>query len=411
MLTPPHLPCPRSLLIAAAMAFWLAPISAHEVIVEQIVDMRVTDQGYQLVITLQVPAAVAGDSRLPGLLEGNDTAALQDQLQVIAADIAHNLDVHQGDSTLADPIIAVRPDPSRTSIEVELRYPSRPSETRFSARVNRFSSKDGPVRTVARYQPVSGRDQIVNVTGPAVRVTFDPSFAAVLRQFAVSGLRALFDGGDHLLFLLCLLLPMRRTRSVFGLVAAVVLGQSVAMIVAVNQPPLSAEWMAGTAMVAASAIVIATLQGVVRARMRWTILIALAFGVVNGGLLGQAAVASAPLGGEHSTAAMFAFAAVVLIGELWLAALAWAFRAWLDERGLPDRVAAILGLAMVAHQALHQIVERAEIVALGGSLGGEHVLAWLTLAWIGAVLVAAASNAVAGTPVPRELGLRRVDGS
>ena len=256
------------------------------------------------------------------------------------------------------------------------------------------------MRTVARYQPGSGRDQVVSVTGPAVRVTFDPPFAAVLRQFAVRGLRALFDGGDHLLFLVCLLLPMRRTRSVFGLVAAVVLGQAVAMVVSVNRPPMSADWMAGAAMVAASAIVIATLQGVVRARMRWTILIALAFGALNGCLLGQAAVASAPFGGEHSSAAMLTFAAVVLIGELWLAALAWAFRAWLDERGLPDRVAAIVGLAMVAHQALHRVVDRAEIVAQGGSLGDERVLVWLTLAWIGAVLLVAASNAVAGDACP-----------
>jgi hypothetical protein len=393
------------------MAFCLAPVSAHEVVVEQIVDMRIADRGDQLLITLQLPAAVAGDSRLPGLLEGNDIAALRAQLQVIAADIAHNLDVRRGNDTLADPIIAVRPDRNRTSIEVELRYPSRPGTDRFSARLNRFSSKDGPVRTVARYQPASGREQIVNVTGPAVRVTFDPSFAAVLRQFAVRGLRALFDGGDHLLFLLCLLLPMRRTSTVFGLVAAVVLGQAVAMIVAVNQPLLSAEWVAGTAMVAASAIVIATLQGVVRARMRWTILIALAFGVMNGALLGQAAVASAPLGGGHSRAAMFAFVAVLLTGELWLAALLWAFRAWLDERGLPDRVAAILGLAAVAHQALHRVVERAEIVALDGPSESEHVLAWLTLAWIGAVLLAATSNAVAGDPVASDPALRRVEES
>jgi hypothetical protein len=363
------------------------------------------------VVTLQVPVAVAGDSRLAGLLEGNDTKALRDQLQVIAADIAHNLDLRQGDVTLADPIIAARPDPSRTSIEVVLRYPSRPGTNRFSARLNRFSSKDGPVRTVAHFQPAAGRDQIVNVTGPAVRVTFDPSLAAVLRQFAVRGLRALFDGGDHMLFLLCLLLPMRRARSVVALVAAVVLGQAVAMIVAVNQPTLSAEWVAGTAMVAASATVIATLQGVVRARMRWTILVAVAFGILNGCLLGQAGVASAPLGGEHSTAAIVAFAAVVFVGELWLAALAWAFRAWLDQRGLPDRVSAVLGLAMVAHQALHRVVERAEIVAPGGSLGGGHVLAWLTLAWIGTVLLAAASNAVAGAPVPSEPGLARGEGS
>jgi hypothetical protein len=395
---------------AAAIACWLAPISAHEVIVEQIVDMRVADQGNQLVVTLRLPADVAGDPRLPGLLKGADTAAMQDQLRIVAGDIAHNLDIRQGDVTLADPIITVRADASRTSLEVELRYPSRSSANRFSARMNAFSSKDGPVRTVARYQPGSGRDQIVNVTGPAIRVTFDPPLTEVLRQFAVRGLRALFDGGDHLLFLVCLLLPVRRARSVFGLVAAVVLGQAVAMVVSVNLPAMSADSTAGAAMVAASAIVIAALQGVIGARMRWTMLIAMAFGVLNGYLLADTAVTTAQFGGAHSTAAMFTVAAVVVIGELWLAALAFAFRAWLDERGLPDRLAAIVGLAIVAHQALHRVVDRAEIVAQGGSLGNERILLWLTLAWIGAVLIAAASNAMAGAPVPSEPELRRVEG-
>ena len=217
-----------------AIACWLAPISAHEVIVEQIVDMRMADEGNQFVVTLRVPAAVAGDSRLPALLKGTDTAALQDQLRIVAADIAHNLDVRRASVTLADPIITARPDASRTSLEVELRYPSRPGVDRFSARVNAFSSKDGPVRTVARYQPGSGREQVVNVTGPAVRVTFDPLFGSVLRQFAVRGLRALFDGGDHLLFLVCLLLPMRRARSASRSRRGSRAGQAVAMVVSVN---------------------------------------------------------------------------------------------------------------------------------------------------------------------------------
>ncbi len=208
------------------------------------------DEGNQFVVTLRVPAAVAGDSRLPGLLKGTDTAALQDQLRIVAADIAHNLDVRRASVTLADPIITARPDASRTSLEVELRYPSRPGMDRFSARVNAFSSKDGPVRTVARYQPGSGREQVVNVTGPAVRVTFDPLFGSVLRQFAVRGLR----------------IAVRRRRPsavsgmpaaadppgalrVFGLVAAVVLGQAVATVVSVNLPPMSAGSIAGAAMV------------------------------------------------------------------------------------------------------------------------------------------------------------------
>jgi hypothetical protein len=398
------------LVAAAAIGCWPGPISAHQVVVEQIVDMRMADEGNQFVVTLRVPAALVGDSQLPGLLKGPDTAALQDQLRIVAADIAHNLDVRRASVTLAEPIITARPDASRTSLEVELRYPIGPGVDRFSARVNAFSSKDGPVRTVARYQPGSGREQVLNVTGPAVRVTLDPLFASVLKEFAVRGLRALFDGGDHLLFLVCLLLPMRRARSAAGLVAAVVLGQAVAMVVSVNLSPMSADSIAGMAMVAASATVIATLQGVARARMRWTMLIALVFGALNGCLLAQTSVSTAQFGGAHSTAAMLTFAATVLIGELWLAALAFAFRAWLDERGLPDRVAAIIGLAMVAHQALHRVVDRAAIIAQAGSLADERVLLWLTLAWIGAFLLAAASNAVSDAPGSSEPDLRQVEG-
>ena len=60
-------------LALAAMACWLAPISAHEVVVEQVVDMRIVDEGDQLVVTLSVPATVAGESAsfLWGLPQGH----------------------------------------------------------------------------------------------------------------------------------------------------------------------------------------------------------------------------------------------------------------------------------------------------------------------------------------------------
>ena len=360
--------------------------------------MRVADRGGELVVELRIPATAAGDLRLPALREGNDPAALQ-QLKIVAADIAHNLDVRQNDVTLADPTITVRPGASRASIEAELHYATRPGTSRFSARLNAFSSKDGPVRTVARYQPASGGEQIVSVTGPAARVMFDPPLGAVLGRFAIRGLRTLFDGGDQLLFLACLLLPIRRARSLFALIAAVMLGQAVAAVVSVTRPPMSADWIAGAGMVAASTIVIgcsarcrprkAAMDDPGRTGVRRAERIPAR---TDGGLDGA-------FGGGHSHVATFTFATVILMGELWLAALVWTFRTWLDERGLPEPVVAIIGLVLVAHQAVHRIVERADLVGQGASLEGEQVLIRLTLAWIGAILVAAASNATAGARV------------
>jgi hypothetical protein len=376
----------------------LAPLSAHEVVVEQIVEMTLDPQGDALVVALRVPAAVTGDPALPGLLKGGDAAALDRRLRIVAADLARSLDVQAGGATLPDPIATVGSGAGRESIDVELRYPIRPGEDDFSARLNAFSSKDGPVRTRARYRLGSGREQIVSVTGPVARVAFDPPFSAVLASFAVRGLRALFDGGDHLLFLVCVLLPMRRPRSAATLYAAAALAQASVMALCVVGAPMMAPWLSGATLAAASAIVIAAIQNIARARVRWVVLLAIAFGALSGWTFGNAAEGSAEFAGAHRLAAMMVFGFVVLPGELWLGALAWGFRTWLDERGLPERIVVVLGSAIVAHSAVHRVMERAQIVAADGSLGGERVLVWLTLAWVGAILLAAASNAIWGTP-------------
>ena len=69
-----------------------ATLAAHEVIVAQIVEMTLTPQNGTLVVGLHVPATAAGDPGLIGLLKGGDSAALAEQMQIVSADIARNLD-------------------------------------------------------------------------------------------------------------------------------------------------------------------------------------------------------------------------------------------------------------------------------------------------------------------------------
>ncbi len=129
-----------------------------------------------------------------------------------------------------------------------------------------------------------------------------------------------------------------------------------------------APWLPGAAMAAASAIVIASMQNVAHARWRWVLALVPAFAALNGWTLGQSAEASAQFAGAHVLSGTLAFGAVVLLGELWLGALVWACRAWLHDRGLPDRLLVLVGSALVAHSAMHRVMERAQIVAQDGSL-------------------------------------------
>jgi hypothetical protein len=381
-----------------ALVVGAARLSAHEVVVEQIVEATFTPRQATLVVTLHVPTAAVGDPGLPGLLQGNDAAAIEERLRIVAADIARNLDVQQADTNLPAPVATVRPGSGGASIDVELRYPAGSEARSFSARLNGFNSNTGPVRTNARYQPESGRDQMITVTGPPTRVAFDPPLAGVISGFAVRGVRALIDGGDHLLFLLCVLLPMRRPRSAVMIYAAAVLGQLAAMALSFATAPLTAPWLPAAAMAAASAIAMTALLNITRARMAWVLLLAVSFGALNGCAFGDTAVSSVQFAGSHGFAAALAFVAVVLIGELWIGTLSWALRVWVDDRGLPDRIVTVVGSVIVAHSALHRVMERAPLVAQDGGWDGGRVVLWLTLIWIAVLLLAAAGQAIAGAP-------------
>jgi len=387
----------RRLFAALALTAGIASLSAHEVIVEPIVDMTLQPQGDRLLVRLHVPAAVTGDAGLPGLLR-SDASAIGDRLRIIGADIARNLDVQQGDASLADPAITVNPGSDRTSIEVELRYVVRADTAGFSARLNTFSAKEGPVRTNARYRMPSGGEQTLSVTGPPARIDFDPPASTVLPQFAARGLRALFDNGDGLFFLVCLLLTVRLARPAATLFIAVACGQAAALAASLMRPAMSPEWLAGVGMVAASAIVIVAAQSVVGARLRWVVAVAVLFGATSGFALGAVAAASAPYAGAHRLLAVIAFSAAVVAAELWLGALMWAFRGWLDQRGVPERFVVILGSAIVGHDALHRLVDRGLVLTQAESFGAGHALVWLTLGWIGALLLAAIANAISGAP-------------
>ena len=377
------------------LAMPMTPASAHELFFAQVVEMVVEPQGNQLLVRLHVPVTVLGDANLPRLSNRTlDLTRIGDALPIVAADIARNLDVQQGDEVLPDPVATARVGADRASIDVELTYPSGNDARGFSARVNAFRSNDGPVRTNLRYMtPRPGPEHHFSITGPAVRVAFDPPATDVLQQFVARGLRALLDGGDHLLFLVCVLLPVRRGRSAAALFAAGALGQTIAIALSVLRPPvMTAESLTALAMIAASMVVIAALQNVVRAHLRWVVPLAFAFGALNGFAFGDAIVIAEQFAGAHTSIAVAAFVTVVLLGELWLGVLAWATRTWLNERGVPERVVSVLASVVIAHSAMHRVVDRGQILAQAGSFGAERALVWLTLGWACVMMLVALAN-------------------
>jgi hypothetical protein len=377
---------PQIVLVVASLML-STTVRAHD-IVEQVVEMLVQPRGGRLVVRLHVPATVLVNAKLPQLDDGRlDTAALDAPLRIVTGDIARNLDIWQTDAALAPPRAVGKVGADGRSVDVDLTYVIQSGTAEISARLNTFQAIDQPVRTNVHFQASSEREYLVSVTGAPVRVLFNPGVLETLQQFSARGLRAVLDGGDQLLFLVCLLIPVRRARTAASLFAAMMAGQAVTILIAVLWPAKIAALLPALAMVGASTVVIAALQNIVRARLRWIMPLAIAFGAFSGFTFGNTIAASQQFAGSHREMALVTFLVVVMAGQLWLGALMWGTRAWLHGLRLTERTATVVASVLIAHSALDRVVDRGHVVAQAGSFAAERVLVWLTLGWACVILL------------------------
>jgi hypothetical protein len=388
----------RTCLLAFAAAAAGVPLLAHVVVVEHVVQMNVEPQGPRLLVRLHLPATLLVDASLPRPSDGElDVSAIKSPLAIVAADIARNLDVLQDDTPLAMPTALVKIGTDRKSIDVELTYTIREGVGAISARLNAFRADPQSVRTSADYLRPSAPPLRVNVSGAPKRVVFDPDLADALLPIAAQGMSALLGAGDHLLFLVCLLLPVRKMREAAGVVAVLVSSQAAAALLVLAWPGWSEEATTAAAMVAASAVVIVAIQTVVRAQLSWIAPVTFAFGALSGVAFGDTFASAAPLAGSHQLGAFLTFVLVVGLGQLWLGAILWATRMWLNERGVSERLIAVLGSVVVAHEALDRLVDRGHAIARSGSFGAEHALVWLIVGWASAIVVAGLIKLLSGS--------------
>jgi hypothetical protein len=402
-------------------------VSAHEVPVERVVEMFVLPQGDRLTVLVRLPASVLADAGLPRLPdESLDSRPLDRPLRLVAADFASGLEMRQDEAALPQPTVTALVSPGSDAsfaspaaalahmrgaslpagqpvdtrgafVDLELRYPIRAESRRFSARLNDSHAAGPLTRTVAHYVLPTGQVRTLSVSGPPDRAAFDPDAWPVAQQFAQRALAALLDASDQLLLLVCLLVPVREARIVARRFAALAVGYTVSIAASAARIPLSPETLAMVAMVASSALVVAAVQNLVGARERWVWPLALGVGALSGIGLGHRLSLAAPLAGAHVVVAAVVFVFVVAAGQAWIAALLWATRAWLDERGLPRMATTVVLSVWIAHSAVHQIVDRGVALEQAGLFSFDRTILALALVWAAVMVAVAAAEALGGS--------------
>jgi HupE/UreJ protein len=218
-------------------------------------------------------------------------------------------------------------------------------------------------KLTVRYMPLDGSSRALLISSVSGRVALNPPWYRAAQGFVVLGIGHILSGLDHMLFLLCLVIPIRKFRVLVPVVTAFTLGHSATLIgTAYNLAPSGAWFPPFVETGIALSIVYMAVENIVGARLdrRW--MIAALFGLVHGFGFSYALKENLQFAGSHLLVSLLAFNVGIEIGQLLILTVMMA-ALWMLFRHLRrPRVGAIVLSAFVAHTAWHWMIERGQVL-------------------------------------------------
>ncbi len=396
-----------TLALTAVLAGQVAPW-AHEIPADVTAHILVRPEPAGLRMIVRVPLAAMRDVDFPltgaGFLVLDDIESLLRDAATLW--VADNLTVYQGDTALPSPRVvetrlSLPSDRSLTTwpdalahvtgsdlpadsqliwnqalLDILLETPASPGGEVFSIRPE-LARLGLRVVTVLRFFMPDGTVRAFEYSGDPGLVRLDPSAIQAALRFIQLGFEHILSGVDHLLFLLCLVIPFRRLGQLVLIVTAFTIAHSVTMVAAALGVAPGQLWFPPLieTLIAASILYMAleNIVGATSVTRRWAI--AFGFGLVHGFGFSFALRESLQFAGDHLVASLVAFNVGVEIGQVLALLVLVPALGLLFRRAVAERIGTIVLSALVAHTAWHWMVERGVIL-------GEYDLAADPAAWL-----------------------------
>ena len=375
---------------AAACALVATAVSAHDIPNDVTVQVFLKPEGHQLRVIVRAPLKAMRDVEYP--MRGPDRldVAKADRVLREAATVwlANNIDVYEAETALGGQIIAavraslpadksfasydealdhVRgarlPDDvelfwSQGLIDVLIEYPIQSDRSEFSIDP-RFARLGQRTVTVLRFLPPGGAVRAFEYPGDVGLVRLDPRWHQAALRFVELGFWHILGGTDHLLFLMCLVIPFRRIRALALVVTSFTLAHSITLIASAYDLAPGALWFPPLVeTLIAMSIVYMALENIVSPVLgrRW--LITFGFGLVHGFGFSFALRESLQFAGSHLLTSLLSFNVGVELGQLLVLAVLVPALDLLFRYVVAERMGTIILSALVAHTAWHWMIER-----------------------------------------------------
>lgn len=399
------------------------PAAAHEIPRSIALHVFVKPDGQRLHLLIRVPLEAMRDIDLP-LLDGTSIdlsradEALRDAVHLWIAD---NIVLFEEDVRLERPsLLAARVSlPSDRSFQsydaalAHLRGPPLAATTvipwnqamldvLFGYRIAsdrsdfsllpEFARLGLRVTTVLRFVPPGGAVRAFEYSGDPGLIRLDPRWHQAALGFVARGFFHIFDGPDHLLFLLCLAIPYRRIRPLILVVTSFTVAHSITLVASAFGVAPDALWFPPLVetLIAASIVYMAleNVTGATGLRRRWAI--AFAFGLVHGFGFSFGLRETMQFAGAHLLTSMLAFNAGVELAQLLALVVLVPVLHALFRYVAPERIGTIILSALIAHTAWHWMMDRWASLRQFGWPALEFAFLATALRWLMLALILAA---------------------
>jgi hypothetical protein len=250
---------------------------------------------------------------------------------------------------------------NQTLLDVLFEYPIHSDQSGFSIHpaLDRLGVR---VLTVLRFLPPSGVIRAFEYEGDPGLVRLDPRWSQAALRFIKLGFLHILDGTDHLLFLLCLVIPFRRFGALVPVVTAFTVAHSITLIASAYNLAPDALWFPPLieTLIAISIFYMAleNIVGGSTLRRRWVT--AFGFGLVHGFGFSFVLRDNMQFAGSHLLTSLLSFNLGVELGQLLVLLLLIPVLDALFRYVVAERMGTIILSALVAHTAWHWMLDRAD---------------------------------------------------
>jgi hypothetical protein len=387
--------CRAFVRIGLAFALAFTVVTAHEIPADVTVHAFVKPEGNTLRILVRAPLEAMRDvifpTRDPGFLElsraessvrtaaetwiANGVRAYENgqplgrpSMQAVQLSLPSDRSFESWDQALAHvtgPPLSVDTEllwtQARLDVLLEFAIQSDASEFSIETDFARFGIR---TLSVVRFLPPGGEMRVFQYTGDAGRLYLDPRWHQAAKRFVVLGIEHILSGIDHLLFLLCVVVPIRSFKRLVMIATGFTVAHSITMIAASLDFVPSGLWFPPLVetLIALSIVWMAleNIAGASDTTRRWVL--TFVFGLVHGFGFSFALRETLQFGGKHFVMSLVSFNAGVEVGQILALAAMVPALALLFRYVVAERIGGIIISALVAHQAWHWMTERGSVL-------------------------------------------------